>query len=575
MTVSYYVTAAIGGLMPILESIAVTMMIDSLNKLQNGTGTALMIVMGIVILRFVAPFGEAIAYWGLNTSYLDYLFRYKLQNRVSQEFFRKLSSLDIGYFEDPKTQDLITKTRDTMQWRVPDMLRMTGYLFRNLVLVISAFAILAHFGWWVALLVLAAGLPRVMAQMTLGRSQWSIYGSGAPQAKKLWYFSWILAEPTAIKEIKIFQSAGYLMSRFKEIQEKLYNLNKVPLDKLLVTLLTLPIVELGVILGISWIFLNKLATGQLMVGDFILLNSAMLLMRGNVVGVSINLGEVYSCNLHVNDFFKVLALPSKVVESEKPVKMETDKPPRIEFKKVSFGYPNTDKIVLKDISLVVEPGENIALVGVNGAGKSTMVKLLCRFYDVTSGQILINGVDIREIKKGDLYKLMGTLFQEFMHYHFTVKENITMGAPDKKNKKTMEMAAEQSGAWEFVEKLPNKFETLLGKEFDDGEELSGGQWQKLAIARAFYEQSPLLILDEPTSAIDAEAEFEIFSNLQKIYRDKTLVLVSHRFSTVRNADKIFVIEEGKISEQGTHGQLLKKKGKYAKMFLTQAEGYKK
>ena len=267
-----------------------------------------------------------------------------------------------------------------------------------------------------------------------------------------------------------------------------------------------------------------------------------------------------------------MALPQLIKAPKNPVSLGEIKPPKIEFKNVSFNYQGGAK-VLDDVSFVIEPGESVALVGHNGAGKTTIVKLLCRFYDVTGGEILINGIGIKKLDLTSYYKFLGTLFQEFVQYHFTVRENIFLGAPGKNDEAAMHEAARKSGADEFIDRLPKKYDQMLGKEFEGGEELSGGQWQKLAIARAFYEEPPVLILDEPTSAIDAEAEYEIFSNLEKQYKNKTLVLVSHRFSTVRNAQKIVVLEHGKIIETGTHAELMNRQGEYAKLFTIQAKGY--
>jgi len=282
---------------------------------------------------------------------------------------------------------------------------------------------------------------------------------------------------------------------------------------------------------------------------------------------------MYENNLYVNHYFDVLSLPQLVKEPKRAIKLKLDRIPKVEFKNVSFSYPDTKELVLKDVSFTIDPKENIAIVGPNGAGKTTIVKLLCRFYDVTAGAILIDGVNIKNVSLQEWYKFLGTLFQEFMHYNFTVKENIMMGRPEFTDKRLMIEAAEKSGAAEFIEKLPKKYNQLLGRQFEGGTELSQGQWQKIAIARAFYEGAPILILDEPTSAIDAEAEYEIFNNLLRFYKDKTLFLISHRFSTVRNANKIIVLNEGQVVEQGSHEELLSKAGLYAKMFKKQAIGY--
>jgi len=249
-------------------------------------------------------------------------------------------------------------------------------------------------------------------------------------------------------------------------------------------------------------------------------------------------------------------------------------PPRIEFRNVKFRYPGAESFALKGVSFVIEPGDSVALVGHNGAGKTTIVKLLCRFYDPTEGGIFINGVNLKDVDIREWYNFLGTLFQEFVRYHFSVRENIMLGAPERNDADAMRAAARQSGAAEFIERLPGRYEQVLGKEFEDGVDLSGGQWQKIAIARAFYESPPVLILDEPTSAIDAEAEFDIFSNLEQQYKSKTLVLVSHRFSTVRNAGKINVLEHGQVVESGSHDELMARAGEYAKLFQIQARGYR-
>ena len=256
--------------------------------------------------------------------------------------------------------------------------------------------------------------------------------------------------------------------------------------------------------------------------------------------------------------------------STNPVKINNlVNPPEIEFKNVSFSYPNSKKKVIKNLNLKVHSGENVALVGRNGAGKTTIVKLLCRFYDVTSGEILINGTNIKDVDLKDWYGYLGTLFQEFIKYDFTVKENICLGATNNFDEKRMLQAAKQSGADSFIKDLPNKYDQLLGKQFEGGVDLSIGQWQKIAIARAFYESAPVLILDEPTSAIDSLAEEQIFATIKEESKDKTVIIISHRFATVKKADYIYVIDEGVIKEQGTHVQLDALGGLYKQMYTAQ------
>ncbi|MDP2860731.1 MAG: ABC transporter ATP-binding protein, partial [bacterium] len=426
-----------------------------------------------------------------------------------------------------------------------------------------------------------------------------------PEAKKLWYFMWILSTPQAVREMRIFGAKDALLGRFKKIQEHLLALNKQPLDNY-VRFLTFPSLFEAVTLFFVAVFnLPAVLSGVMTVGSFTLLINMVYRLSYDTGSMVITFGDMYAASLYVDHYFEVMELPRLVSEPPNPVIFKKVLPPKIEFRDVYFSYPNTNKEVLNSVSFTINPGENAAFVGENGAGKSTIVKLLCRFYDPTKGEILINDVNLKELSLPNWYEFLGTLFQDFVQYHFSVTDNITFGNPykfDPSTRATVDSrglaqdsaprinreepdsaaglhdkavceAARKAGATEFIEKLPKGFSTMLGREFEEGEELSIGQWQKLAIARAFYEEAPVLILDEPTSAIDAEGEYEIFRNLQKAYSSKTLILVSHRFSTVRRADKIFVVEAGKIAEEGKHEELIKLDGKYAKMFKTQAKGY--
>ncbi|MBI1975429.1 MAG: ABC transporter ATP-binding protein [Candidatus Vogelbacteria bacterium] len=572
-TILYYLTAAIGALVPVASAYVLKLLIDYLQIAQNSFVTTIPVIVAVILAaRYLVTLLDGVIYSGLHRSYLDYVFRYELQNEITMKFHRKISKLDIAHFENSEVQDLITKTRDTMQWRLPDYLRTFAEFFRDIVAFVAAFIVLLPFGLWIPILISIITIPRLYFQAKYGAIQWSIWGSGAPQTKKLWYLNYLLQEPMTVRETRISQSSESLLNKFQEIQRYLFNLSKSALDKYLRVLTIPPIIESIVIFFIAYHFLPPVVTGALTIGSYTLLISMLEQLGSRSANASMFFAHMYESNLYVNHYFDFLALPQLIPTTKNPVILEEIKPPKIEFRNVSFNYPKGQK-VLDEVSFVIEPGESVALVGHNGAGKTTIVKLLCRFYDVSDGEILINDINIKALDLPRWYKFLGTLFQEFVRYHFTVRENIFLGAPEKKDENAMIEAARKSGAAEFIEQLPKKYDTILGKELEDGEELSGGQWQKLAIARAFYEEPPVLILDEPTSAIDAEAEYEIFSNLEKQYKNKTLILVSHRFSTVRNANKIVVIDHGKIIESGSHQELMKLGGQYAKLFSIQAKGY--
>lgn len=570
----YYLSTGIAAIMTILTAVTLAYLIDNLIVSHGATSKASIPLIIIVILgaRYTINLVSSLTSWTFQQVYFDYLMRYKLQNYIAYKFYKKLAYLDIAHLENPDTQNLITKARDTMLWRLPDMLRQFAYFLSSLVSVVATFIILLPFGLWISLVVFTSSIPLLYLRTRYGSIQWSIWGSGAPENRMLWYLQGLISYPTAIREMKIFKSAGEMLRKVKDTQEYLFKLNKKPLDNYVRILTLPPIFETCVLFFIAYSQLGSVLTGVLTIGSFTLLINMVDNLSGQTSGVVLNFGEMYTHGLFVDHYFDVLELPKLVRESEHPHIFEKVSPPKIEFKNVSFAYPNGHN-VLNNISFILDPKENVAFVGENGAGKSTIVKLICRFYDVTDGEILINGVDIKQLKLSQWYDFLGTLFQDFVQYHFTVRENIQLGNPHKKSEEAVKEAAIKAGAYDFIKDLPEKFDTMLGREFKDGEELSIGQWQKLAIARAFYEEAPVLILDEPTSAIDAQAEYEIFNNLEKTYKDKTLVLVSHRFSTVRNAHKIFVVEHGEITERGTHEELLKLNGKYSAMFTTQAKGY--
>lgn len=571
----FFATSAISAFFPILTSFIYKLLVDQLIRNQNMTSTIPVILIAILGGQYLIYITQDFVLWGLRSTYFDYLFRYKIQNTLNYKFFKKIAHLDIAHLENPEVENLIAKARDTLTWRPPEFLRSFSYLLANFVTYLSAFIILIPYGWWVPCLLTLTTLPRLYLRAKFGKLQWSIYGSGAPEVKRLWYLNWLFSTKEAITESRVFKSQDYLLKKLKDTQNYLYRINKKPVGDFLKVVIYPEIFEVGASFAFALWKLPVVLAGGMSVGSFTFFVSLLGRLIDSAAGFVLNFGEMYENNLYVDHYFDVLKLPRLVKEPKRAVDLgDVTKPPTVEFQNVSFAYPGSKKKVLRNISFTMRPGENVAVVGRNGAGKTTMVKLLCRFYDTTSGKILINGVDIRRVRLAKWYEFLGTLFQEFMHYNFTVAENIMLGNTRVKNKKAMIRAAERSDSAEFIKKLPKKYNQLLGREFGNGVELSQGQWQKLAIARAFYEAAPILVLDEPTSAIDAEAEYEIFNNLEKFYKDRTLFLISHRFSTVRNANKILVLDEGKILEQGTHNELLKLNGLYASMFGKQAIGYK-
>ncbi|MFA5933405.1 MAG: ABC transporter ATP-binding protein [Microgenomates group bacterium] len=573
LTAMYYGTASLGALGPAAAGISTKYLIDNLQISQQlGATTIPLILLVVILARYVINFVQDVLHNVLYQTYCDYLFRYKLQNYLTFLFYSKMADLDMSDLENFETQNLIAKTRDTVAWRVPDFLRAFSYVVSGFISFIAAYIILLPILWWVPIVITITVLPRLYLKTRYGDLEWSFYGSGIPEVRKLWYFQTLFSDRTSLSEIRIFQAKDFLLNKYKGIQEYLLGLYQKPLNNYVWSTIAPLVLETAVLLVIASLKLPDVIAGGFTIGSFALLITMidqLNIQAGNMAG---HFGWVYSNKLSVDNFLAVMNLPKKIKEIDKPVVFETIEPPTIEFKNVSFSYTKTRK-ALNNVSFKINPGESIALVGENGAGKTTIIKLLCRFYDVDSGEILINGVNIKDLSLNNWYKFLGTLFQDFVKYQFTAKENIVLGDSSKENVDLMKESAKLAGVADLIEKFPKKYDQYLGRQFEDGEDLSIGQWQKVAIARAFYMQAPVLIMDEPTSAIDPEAEFRIFNQLEKLYKDRSLILVSHRFSTVKNANKIMVVDEGRITETGTHSELMKLNGKYAKMFAVQAKSY--
>ncbi|HLC70313.1 MAG TPA: ABC transporter ATP-binding protein, partial [Patescibacteria group bacterium] len=312
----------------------------------------------------------------------------------------------------------------------------------------------------------------------------------------------------------------------------------------------------------------------LQVGTLTFFLASITDFRLSLSGLFQNLGQQYQDGLFVNDVFTLLDTKPVIQIPPKAIQLDQKKTPTIIFDNVSFAYPGAEVLSLKNISLTIVPGEKLAFVGANGAGKTTLVKLLCRFYDPTEGRILIDGYDLKNIDLESWYFHLGALFQDYQNYRFLVKEAIAFGRTgEKPSFEKVQLSARTAEADVFIEKWEQQYEQQLGKDFTGGVEPSIGQWQKLALARAFYREPRVLILDEPTSSIDAEAESKIFEKLEKLPKDRTVILISHRFSTVRQANRIAVIEGGELKELGTHQELLKENKTYARLFKMQAKGY--
>lgn len=526
----------------------------------------------LIALRMVTYFIQEAAF--RTQGFVERLFWTKVPITLNELVYKKTSSLDIQYFEDSHFKDLLEKVRDAAAWRPQELVMHLFMGLQSSIQVIIATVAIAQLNWFLMILVLSVSVPEFIIQTRYSKLSYGVWSSNSPYRKRFWYLAGLLQHYHTIKEVKIFKLAKNFMAEIRNIQEKYYKENSKLAKENYFLNLVFNVLSTLVFVGVEvYVILEALAK-RITVGDISFYTGVVMNFQSGLGGLFRNMNGVFDNSLYVKSIFDILEAEILIKEIKNPVKISHIKTPKIEFKNVDFSYPDTRKKILKSFDLIINPGEKIALVGENGAGKTTLIKLLTRFYDVSSGEILINGENIKNLEIESWYQCLGVLFQDFNKYEHTVTENIGFGkAYEEINIKEVVQAAVSAGAHEMIEKLNKGYEQMLGKTFEGGLELSGGQWQKIALSRAFLRNAPVLVLDEPTASLDARAESEIFNRVEKLAKDKTVIIISHRFSTVRNADRIYVIDKGKIIEAGDHKQLMKLNGQYATLFKLQAKGY--
>lgn len=558
-------------LYPFIQVFLLAKLLDSLGKsslltlTQIGWIIVVYLVASVVKLIF-ASYGDAQqSYQEIKTdSYLDI------------KICRKLTELDPATFENSSFQSLIAQIDGVKGSLQAHLARFTSLIDAVAKFMTAAIVVSATFPLFAPLL-LVASIPSFIVWEKIRKLTWPYYVEKRSLLVRVTqYIKTLLSSDSTSKEAAIFNTGPVLLNKIKDQQNSYYAKFKQTVDPGLLELTIARIIQFIAFIYTQYLNLASVLKGVLGIGQFTLVFQQTMNLAFSAEEILNQYSSIAVRTKYLDKFFDFLKYPRTIHNPSKPEPIPNDpSPPIIEFKQVSFKYPGTDRYILKDFNLTLNSGEKLALVGENGAGKTTLIKLLLRFYDVTEGEILINGINIKLLNLDKWHSLVGALFQDFIKYQFTVRENIEFGNVQKPdNQELLNKSINRSGVDGYLENLPGKLNQTVGKMFDGGIDLSGGQWQKLALARAFYRDAPILILDEPTSAIDAKAEYEIFQRVQKLEKDKTVLIISHRFSTVRNADRILVLDNGQIIEAGNHEQLMEKQGLYAELFNLQAQGYK-
>jgi len=506
---------------------------------------------------------------------IQQLIQLQLANRIRAEIIRKALTLDLSFFEHPDYYDRLQNARREGGYKPVELINDSFQIVQNLITLISFAALMLRFSPWLVLILLATSIPAFIAETRFSEQGFRLLTRRAPETRQINYLARLLTEDSAAKEIKLFNLGDKLLKRYTELFDKFFAEDRTLAIKRATVGFSLGLIAtMGFYGSYAWI-VWRTVQGSISLGDMTLYLTIFRQGQSTFQSILAAVGNIYENNLFMANYFEFLDITPQMCVAAPANKLPVSMTRGIEFRGVGFRYPENDEWVLRDIDLKIRPGEKIALVGHNGAGKTTLIKLLSRLYDPTEGSILIDGIDLRDIDPLALRQKIGVIFQDFVRYHLPARENIGFGQIEAADDmEAIIESARKSGAHSMIENLPEGYETMLGRWFHGGHELSLGQWQRIALARAFMRDAEILVLDEPTASLDAQTEYEIFRHFQELTEGKMAILISHRFSTVRMADRIVVIQDGRITEAGSHQELVRQEGVYARLFAMQAEGYR-
>jgi ATP-binding cassette subfamily B protein len=494
-------------------------------------------------------------------------------NKSSVDLIQKAAKVPLSQLEDADFYDKLERARRQTTNRVTLMSTVLSQA-QDIITVASLITGLIVFQPILILLLFVAIIPSFLNEIKFSRSSYSLARSWTPERRELDYLRYIGASDVTAKEIKLFGLADFLSNRFSVLAHKYYLANRILAIKRAVWGSLFHVIGDISYYGAYLMIILQTVAGAISLGDLTFLAGSFRSLRNQLQTIFSRLSRITESALYLKDYFDFMDAEYSEHLDIETVKIPSEIKEGFVFENVSFKYPESENFVLKELSFHLKAGEKLALVGENGAGKTTLVKLLLRMYKPSSGRILLDGKDIWSFKPAEYQKLFGVIFQDFVKYYFVASENIGVGKVDEiDNRPKIEYAAEKSLASEVIEQLPGKYDQQLGKRFTGGKDLSGGEWQKVALARAYMKNADVIILDEPTAALDARAEFEAFQRFTDLTKGKTAVLISHRFSTVRMADRILVLKDGRLLEMGTHDELLEGGKLYAELFHFQAKGY--
>ncbi|SUZ74539.1 uncharacterized protein METZ01_LOCUS27393 [marine metagenome] len=531
--------------------------------------------MSIVTIYVLIELGLAVFsdLLGRGIALLDSLLGDLVSHEISLRLMHQSARLDLECFEDSDFYDKLERARRQASSRILLMSQVLAQLQDSITVFFLAAALIT-FNAWLLLLLAITLIPAFLGETHFNSQSYSLMYGWTQERRELDYLRFAGASDETAKEVKIFGLSDFFGSRYKKLAGEYYRANRdLSARRAAWGGLLSMVGSLGYYTAYA-VIIYRTVYGELSLGDLTFLSGSFLRLRSLMEAILIRFSSIADSALYLRDLFDFLEMEPRIISIDNSLPFPVTIRKGFTFENVGFRYPQMKQWVLRDVSFTLHPGEKLALVGENGAGKTTLVKLLTRLYDPVEGRIMLDGHDLRKYNLDGLRDAVGVIFQDYVKYHLTATENIAVGLIDERNNETrIKEAARQSLADKVIENLPNGYQQMIGRWFKQGTNLSGGEWQKIAIARAYMRDAQLLILDEPTASLDARAENEVFRRFVELTFDKCAVLISHRFSTVRMADRIVVLHEGKLLEHGTHDELLALGGRYSELFQMQAAGY--
>lgn len=574
-TVASTFTLLIEGLLPVAQLYLLKLMLDEVSAALMSTSpmeyfprVVLLIAVagGITLLSNVTySFGKVVT---------------QMQGRAVADYMYdvlhvKSIEADLEYYENAEYYDRLHRAQEDATFRPLMIINALAMILRSAISLIGVLILLIAFHWVIALVLAVAVLPNILIKLYFSNLSFQLQRQYTSTEREAWYYHFIITSIDFAKEIRMYGLGTFFNRRYSKLRDSLRTL-RLRLDIHRGWLeLAAGATATTIVYGSYAFIASRVMAGLATLGDLAMYFQAFQRGLGFLQEMLTGLANLYESNLFLSNLYEFLDLKSKITDPPDPKPFPRAMRKGVLFENVSFQYANSQREALCNINLELRPGEVIALVGENGSGKTTLVKLLCRLYDPTQGRITIDGIDLRGFRPVELRKEIGVIFQDYAHYNLSARDNIQIGDIDSPlDEERIRSAAIRADADKTIQSLPLGYDTMLGKRFDNGEELSIGQWQKIALARAFLRRSQIVILDEPTSAMDPRAEYEVFLKFRELLEDRTAILISHRLSTVRMADRIYVMQNGQIVESGAHDELVKNEGHYAQLYEIQARQYR-